>query len=304
MAVGRGHGAVTAMKWGKWNMEEKPAVKQRKAEWSGATPSLESLRQLQLTALLNDVMNELGQVKAAQKLGIDRKTLWRCRKKGRLTPRLSAALEQLLLERDLSAAMRQGKRVTKLERHVVELQGELHSTREDAEGRSDGLREEHARGMRHVERRLVALESGRAEAGSFSSIPTDEKPTKGSYVRPRAYPQLVTMEAEEGEENVYGDATPVIVEWREARDELREAARAGTTLDRTEARKRVLTLEIVLIRDHKLTLPPASYPWDQFDRRDHLWERERGLDRVRVERNRAMLRLWLRRVLTFGLWRN
>ena len=142
-------------------MEGKRTADKRRIEWSGATPSLESPRQLQLTALLNDVMNELGQVRAAQKLGIDRKTLWRCRKLGRLTPRLAAALERLLLERDLSAAMKQGKRVTELEGEVTGLQGELHATREDAEGRSDGLREEHARGMRHVERRLVVLESGR-----------------------------------------------------------------------------------------------------------------------------------------------
>ncbi|MDD9994913.1 MAG: hypothetical protein OXS35_04090, partial [Dehalococcoidia bacterium] len=114
-------------------MEEKRAVNERKIEWSGATPSLEIPRQLQLTALLNDLMDELGQVKAAQKLGIDRKTLWRCRKMGRLTPRLSAALEGLLLERDLSAAMKQGGQVTDLERQVTELEGELHTAREDAE---------------------------------------------------------------------------------------------------------------------------------------------------------------------------
>ena len=115
---------------------------------------------------------------------------------------------------------------------------------------------------------------------------------------------MVTREAEEGEENVYGDATPATVEWRKARDELREAARTGTTLDRTEVRERVVKLETVLIEKHELTLPPATYPWDQFDRRDQLWERKQSLDRVRVERNRAKVRRWLRRVLTFGLWRN
>ncbi|MDD9994914.1 MAG: hypothetical protein OXS35_04095, partial [Dehalococcoidia bacterium] len=168
---------------------------------------------------------------------------------------------------------------------------------------SDGLREEHARGMRHVERRLVALESGRTR-GESPALAAAEPDPKRKYVPPRAYPQLVTREAEEGEEKVYGDATPVIADWREARDELREAARTGTTLARSEVRERVLKLEIVLIEKHGLTLPPASYPWDQFDRRDQLWERERGLDRARVERNRALLRRWLRRVITFGLWRS
>ena len=284
-------------------MEGKRTADKRRIDWSGATPSLESPRQLHLTALLNDVMNELGQVRAAQKLGIDRKTLWRCRKLGRLTPRLTAALERLLLERDLSAAMKQGKRVTELEGEVTGLQEELHATREDAEGRSDGLREEHARGMRHVERRLVALESGRTGA----ETPPAEVPgpdSKRGYVPPRNYPQLVTPNAEDGEEKFYGEATPVIAEWRKAVAEFREAATTGTTLDRTETQERVLTSEIALIDKYGLTLPPASYPWDQFDRRDQLWERNRDLDRVRVERNRALLRRWLRRVFTFNIWRN
>ena len=282
-------------------MEGKQAADKRRIEWSGATPSLGNPRQLQLTALLNDVMNELGQVRAARRLGIDRKTLWRCRKLGRLTPRLAAALERLLLERDLSAAMKQGKRVTELEGEVTGLQEELHATREDAEGRSDGLREEHARGMRHVERRLVALESGRTRTEPPSpAIPDPD--AKRKYVPPRAYPQLVTVEAEEGEERVYGDAAPAVVGWRKARAEFREAARSGTTLGRTAAQEQALTLEIALIEKHGLTLPPASYPWDPFDRRDQLWGRKRDLDRVRVERNRALLRRWLRRVLTFGLW--
>ena len=285
-------------------MEEKQTAKERQVEWSGATPSLESPRQLQLTALLNDIMSELGQVRAARKLGIDRKTLWRCRKRGTLTPHLSAALERLLLERDLSAAMRQGGQVAELERQVTELQGELHTTREDAEGRSDGLREEHARGMRHVERRLVRLESGGTEAGSLSPTPKETVPTKPGYVPPRTYAQLVTLEAGDGEERVYGGATPVIAEWREARAEYHGSLKTGDALARAEAKARMLTLEIALIEEHELTLPPASYPWDQFERRDQAWRRRQSLGDARVERNRALLRLWLRRILTCGLWRN
>ena len=305
MGAGRGDGASTAMKWGKWNMQEKETANERQTEWSGATPSLESPRQLQLTALLNDVMDELGQVKAARKLGIDRKTLWRCRKKGRLTPRLSDALERLLLERDLSAAMRQGGRVKEVEERVTELQGELHATREDAQGRNDGLREEHARGMRHVERRLVALESSRNRAETSSpAVPEPEQDPKRKYVPPRKYPQLVTVEAEEGEEKVYGDATPVIVEWRKARAKYLRAAKTGTALARVEARMAMLRLEITLIEKHELTLPPASYPWNREGRLREARERNNDLLGLEVERDRALLRQWLRRVLTFNIWRN
>ena len=285
-------------------MEEKQTANERQIEWSGATPSLEGPRQLQLTALLNDIMDELGQVKAARRLDIDRKTLWRCRKRGRLTPRLSDALERLMMERDLSAAMKQGVRVEELERQVTELQEELHETREDAEGRSDGLRDDHARGMRHLERRLVHLESGRTDAGAASSVLTGPQPAGGSYLPPRTYPQLVTVEAEEGEKKVYGDATSVIVEWRKARAEYHRNLKTGSALAKAEAKARMLTLEVALIEEHELTLPPASYPWDQFDRRDHAWRRRQSLGDARVERNRALLRHWLRRVLTFNIWRD
>ena len=53
-----------------------------------------------------------------------------------------------------------------------------------------------------------------------------------------------------------------------------------------------------------LTLPPASFPWDWSDRRDQVRDRKRWLDMARVTRSRALLRRCVRRVLTFGLWRN
>ena len=73
-------------------------------------------------------------------------------------------------------------------------------------------------------------------------------------------------------------------------------------LDRLDAERRLWELEIMLIRDHELTLPPVSYPWDQFDRRDEVWGLERALAELTGERRRAVLLLWLRRVLTLGIW--
>ena len=114
----------------------------------------------------------------------------------------------------------------------------------------------------------------------------------------------MTPEAEPDEDLVYGDATPVIVEWREVRDEFLKTLKTGTVLDRTEVQERMPKLEIAIVEEHEMTLPPASFPWDEFDRRDQLWERTQDLKRVRVERNRALLRRWLRRAFTLGLWRN
>ena len=155
-------------------------------------------------------------------------------------------------------------------------------------GEVEALREEQAKAMRHVERRLVRLEAGRsAQDGMERTSPTgaEPEPSKRRHVPSRTYPQLVALEAEPDEDLVYGDATPVIVEWREARAEFLKTLKTGTVLDRTEVQERMLELEIAMIEEHELTLPPASFPLDQFDRRDKLWERRQDLKRVRVERN-------------------
>ena len=198
-------------------MDAETTQEMRHGEWSGEAPSLESLRELHMTALLNDVVGELGQVKAAERLGIDRKTLWRCMTTGKLTPRLSDALERLLLSRDLSAAMRQGKRVEEVVDRVSALEEKLRSGLEAVVGEVKALREEHARAMRHVERRLVRLEAVRNGTEGASPEGAGTEPSKRRYVPGRTYPQLVTEEAEPDEDLVYGDAAPVVVEWRRAR---------------------------------------------------------------------------------------
>ena len=98
----------------------------------------------------------------------------------------------------------------------------------------------------------------------------------------------MTPEAEPDEDLVYGDATPVIVEWRRVRAEFLKTLQTGATLDRTEVQEPMLELEIAIVGEHELTLPPASFPWDEFDRRDKVWERTQDLKRVRAERNRAL----------------
>ena len=233
--------------------------------------SLDSLRHMRLMALLRDMIEAEGKVQTAAALGVNYRTLVRHEETGRLTDRMADALERHLLLGGGSAAAQQQDRVDALVERVSAL-----------------------------ERRLVQLEAGRSESETPSPTGAETEPTKRRYVRPRTYPQLVTLEAEPDEDLVYGDATPVIVEWRRVRAEF---LKTGATLDRTEVQEPMLEMEIALVGEHELTLPPASFPWDQFDRRDKVWERTQDLKRVRPERNRALLRRWLRRVLTFGLWR-
>ena len=267
---------------------------------------VEDVHHLRLMALLHELVREKGNRGAASVLGVDPRTVASCMKTGRLSWRVREALEQGLQSGAGSAAARQRERNDALEGRIEEMEGKLRSGIEEVRaavaGEIKALREEHARAMRHVERRLVRLESGRSESGTSPSTGADSEPgPKRRYAPIRPYPQLVTLEAEPNEDLVYGDATPVIVEWRSVRAEF---LKTRTTLDRTEVQERMLELELAIVEEHGLTLPPAVFPWDKFDRRDQVWERRQDLKRVRAERNRALLRRWLRRVLTFGLWRN
>ena len=263
--------------------------------------SLDSLRHMRLMALLRDMIEAEGKVQTAAALGVNYRTLVRHEETGRLTDRMADALERHLLLGGGSAAAQQRDRVDALVERVSALERELRGGLEAVVGEVKAFREEHARSMRHVERRLVRLEAGRSESETPSPTGADSEPgPKRRYAPSRPYPQLVTPEAEPDEDLVYGEAAPVIVEWRRVRAEF---LKTRTTLDRTEVQEPMLELELAIVGEHELTLPPASFPWDEFDRRDKVWELTQDLKRLRAERNRALLRRWLRRVLTFGLWR-
>ena len=169
------------------------------------------------------------------------------------------------------------------------------------------LQEDQARTLRQWERRLARVEARRAPANGAggASKPgvkgTPEQVPERPQVKPpsRAYPRLVTIEPEEREELIYGGAMSAVVEWREARKMLEEAKRR---LDKLDARRSLLELELTLIGKHELTLPPAIHPWDRTARRGEVWRRQRSLVHLRVERRRAVLWRWVRRLLTLGLW--
>ena len=278
-------------------------------QYPEASRSVDSLGELRLTALLADMIEAQGKAQAAETLGVSVRTLGRFEESRRLTRVLAAALETHLLKGGGSAADRQRRQAADAAERVAELEKALSEGLGAARRETERAREEQARALAELERRVAALESagnGTAQAQAGTPAPSVGKGPPGNpapAIKPvverprRTYHDLVTAEAEPGEELVYGDAaTAVIVQWREARDAV-----AGTKegLDRLNARERRLELEIELIEEHKLTLPPATYPWDWGDRRQEVWRRQRSLDEVIVDRK--MLRL--RRFLTLGLWR-
>ena len=261
---------------------------------------------MRLMSLLNELVRERGQRGAAEVLEVDRKTLWRSMERGELSRRLADAVEKVMLAGGGSAAARQRERFAALEKGVRALDvrvgalekevrggfGELRAAVEQAgQGRPAGGR------VRELARRVAVLErSGgglRVEVGSGNE-------GRGRHHRGDVRPGLVTEEPHPGEEDSYGAGMAPVAEWRDLRDRRGE----GTRLEQATRRVRVMELEVAMLGEHDLTLPPETEPLHPSRRAVQLDWRMRELDDIRAERRRLQLLSRLRRALTLGLWRS
>ena len=253
---------------------------------------------------------------------------------------LAKALDEglIALAADADASVNAGEgRTAGPPGRIEELAGEVREAREAVQaltGSAEQLHEEHGERLAEVERRLAAVEAPppdreeeapameqgtpvigaprtdtgqapaidapRTDTGQAPAIDaprTDTGPAPAP-ARPRPAPShVVTEEPGPGDEAAYGTAWPLVEEWRAVH--ARHPAE-GKGLDWLRDEERLRELEIALIAEHELALPPERYRWDGFTRRAQLRWRERTLERVRRQRRRA---LWLRRLLTFGLRR-
>ena len=269
------------------------------------SPSIESLRELRLRALLNDLVNDLGPGKAAEQLGVDRKTLRRGLRTPELSPRLADALERMLLERVGAVAGEEGQRVEALEERVAGLERQLERVLAAGAGNDGGavdgavveaLHEEYAQDLRRLERRVNRLESGEGAAAGASG-----RPRTGRAASQRRYNDVVTREPGDDDEQVYGAAWPLVEEWR---GRWVGQPPTGRGLAWVSARQRILELEVAMLEEHGLTLPQETAPLRGLDRNEQLGWRQRELAGVVRRRARLELLRWARRVLTLGLWRS
>ena len=245
-----------------------------------------------LLAVLRERIRTQGREETAELLDVSVRTLFRTVASGRLSAPMRKALELQLLSEEGESAHRRGEDTAELAQRVGELESQVETLTQE-------LQDTRARGH---EPSGPASEDGvpAAAAPSVQGVP---QPVIGraADIRPRrSYPQLVTLEPEGGEELVYGEATPLIVEWRQAR--VDHLDRGKTRLVQATAWVRMRELEIALIGEHELTLPPAGYPWDRLDRDKEVWRRKESLADARAERRWALFWRWLRRVLSLGLW--
>ncbi len=266
-----------------------------------------------------------GRMKAADELNVNYKTLARgLDEPGPLTVWLRAALLVKALEDRLTAlapeGQEQGDAGTGVPSgHEGELAGDVREATEALRSLTtavEQLRHEDGERLAALEARLAAVEaqpqpkvqpqSGEqgepgepTEAVPVIGAPRIDRrdvrePSAAAGGRPAAV-HVVTEEAGPGDEDAYGAAWPLVEEWRAVHA---RHAPEGRGLDWLRDEERLRELEIALIAEHELALPPERYRWDAFTRRSQLRWRERTLRRVRGERRRAQ---WRRR-LTLGLW--
>lgn len=181
-----------------------------------------------LIKVLHRINEEQDNIKTAKWLGVDRKTVWRALDAGRLTPWLRNALERehqaakVAAERVAAGADRLDLRVEELERRLQGVEGQL-------AGGLGRLGEELA-GLRDEVRTLAWTRPGGVGQKTPSTL---ESPH-------RTYLHLVTVEALPDDAEVFGDAMPLVAEWR---DQCERFKAHGPSVEGLEAEVRMLEWE-------------------------------------------------------------
>ncbi len=262
---------------------------------------VENMHHMRLMALLQELVREKGYKGAARVLEIDPQTVTDSAKTGRLSRRVRDSLERALQEGVGSAAERQRRRNEELEGRIgaleqghEELGKEVRRRLSSIEGEVASLRRDGPSGTGAGQAGAGPSPSEEAQSGSEKRSAGRKPPSKPSMRR--EYPDLVTREAADDDEEIFGDAHPLVVEWRELKD---SHPIEGDGLAWLTTQERLLTLELELLEDHGMTLPPEKQPLRGLDRSGQITWRRSALSDTRREREKAEL---LNKV-TFGLWR-
>ena len=258
-----------------------------------------------LLDLLDALVNDRGRVATAEALGVNYRTMTACYDSRHVSRRMRQALEDF---RD-SAGVGDGggpeagggddgaeDEAEPLEQRVAVLEEEGRGLREMIEAQTGQLEE--------LWRRVARLEGpgqqrGDAQQTVVESLQGVWRPPRRGHGLPDA--GVVTLEEQPDEEHAFGPAAVLVAEWRA----LRAGGEAvGSRVDRARTGERRWELEVAMIRDFGLTLPPETEPLDEAGRADHLRWRMEALAEARQELAKAKRVRLLRRVLTLRLWKN
>ncbi len=262
----------------------------------------ERLRRLRLGEFLRDLVRQEGRMEAAELLGVNYRTLVKAEESGELTGRMGDALELLLRRADDAEVVRLRERVGALEERMAAWEGGVETppaaVAED-EGESSQIEGGDEDGTQ------AQPQGGQHEEGADRSETRAVPPVAGLRSKKRAMlrrldPEVVTENPAEDDEEVYGDAWPLVEEWRS----LREGhPHRGASLSWLVTKERLLVLELAMLDDHGLTLPPETQALRGFGRKGQTNWRRKALADTRVALRKRELLRWVRTVLTLWLWR-
>ena len=273
----------------------------------------ELLRHAHLSAMLTELVRRKGPTKVAEMLGVNYKTVARAQKSGRVTDHMREALERLMEPVDGPEATGRHERVGALEERVKRLEGDMDALARELRNGLEELRaavtgQSKAPGGDEAQER-AGEGDGRAEArdgdgkGDDGAGRSETKPApSGAGRRPRnpdtlqpLDPEIVTEVAADDDPEIYGEAWPLVEEWRRLRD---GHPAQGRTLSWLTTEERLLVLELAMLEERGLTLPPEKQPLRGFGRRGQTTHRWKALSDTRV----ALRKRKLLRVLGLGLW--
>ena len=271
--------------------------------------SVRDMHHLRLMSLLQEQVRDHGRRRAAEILGVDRRTLDAALEQGMLTRRIRGALEKALQSGVGSAAAQQRDRNDLLADRLGDLEGlveeqgeEMRAGRRAAEDAIRELRDEQAQALRKLDQTLAKLNSGQGGDGNDAQpkMAVAGPQAKGTAKLRREHPELATLEPAEDDQDVFGDAWPLIQEWRELKETHPDK---GNGLAWLVTEERFLAVELALLEEHGMTLPPARFPLRGFDRNGQITWRRKALDDTRRALRRRMLWVWAGRLLRLGRWR-
>ncbi len=276
----------------------------------GKSRRVEDVKRLQLLTLLDEMVRDRGVMRAAGELNVDRRTLNAALREGHLSRRMRGALEKALLEGGGSPAAQQRARNDELAGRVETVEAQVKAVGENADkGLADmrdefkALRNDYARDLQRVESRLAQVEGsgeseeekedGDGEAGAGG------QPSHRSRLR-REFPELATLESASDDQDVFGDAWALIQEWRKLKESHHTRGRG---LDWLREEERLLAVELTLLEEHGLTLPPETYPLKGLDRGAQVNWRQKALEDTQRARKKQEMLHRVRRLFSPWLWR-
>ena len=271
---------------------------------------VEKLRRLRLSGFLRELVRAEGRMAAAELLGVAYRTLVKAEESGEITGRMGDALERLLGTGDDPEAAQLRERLGALEAGMEALAKELRAGLEEIRAAVAGVKAgdnedsqtqaqdgENGRADEQTQAGVEDEEAGRSETGT--APPVAGLRPKNPFTQRRLDPEIVTEVPADDDAEVYGAAWPLVEEWRRLRAGHPHRGRSLSWLVREE---RLLVLELAMLEEHGLTLPPEKQPLRGFGRKGQTSWRRKALYDTRVALRKRKLLRWVRRVCTLGLW--